>query len=76
MYKRMMTGPKPELEDAPRDLGLREKLVVAPLIAAFLVLGFYPKLALDLINPAVEKTLTYVGVTDPQPTNAADGSTQ
>ena len=55
---------------------LREKLVVAPLIAAFLVLGFYPKPALDLLNPAVSKTLQYVGVTDPAPTSAADGSTK
>ena len=27
---------------------------MAPLIAAFLVLGFYPKPALDLLNPAVK----------------------
>jgi NADH-quinone oxidoreductase subunit M len=41
---------------------------------AFLFLGFYPKPALDLLNPAVSKTLTFVGVEDPAPTNAADGS--
>jgi NADH-quinone oxidoreductase subunit M len=40
------------------------------LIAAFLVLGFYPKPVLDVINPAVARTLTYVGVTDPAPTNS------
>ena len=74
MYKRMMTGPKPELVEPVHDWNLREKLVIAPLIAAFLVLGFYPKPALDLLNPAVEKTLSYVGVSDPAPTNAADGS--
>jgi NADH-quinone oxidoreductase subunit M len=49
--------------------------VVAPLIASFLVLGFYPKPALDLLNPAVEKTLQHVGVSDPAPTSA-DGSTK
>ena len=43
MYKRMMTGPKPELAAPVRDITRREKLVVAPLIAAFLVLGFYPE---------------------------------
>ena len=75
MVKRMMTGPKPELESPVRDITTREKLVVAPLIAAFLVLGFYPKPALDLLNPAVAKTLQYVGVTDPAPTSA-DGSTK
>ncbi|KRF26142.1 NADH-quinone oxidoreductase subunit M [Phycicoccus sp. Soil803] len=76
MYKRMMTGPKPELTTPVRDITRREKLVVAPLIAAFLVLGFYPKPALDMLNPAVSKTLQYVGVTDPAPTSAADGSTK
>jgi NADH-quinone oxidoreductase subunit M len=74
MYKRMMTGPKPELVEPVHDWNLREKLVVAPLIVAFLFLGFYPKPALDLLNPAVSKTLDHVGVTDPAPTNAADGS--
>jgi NADH-quinone oxidoreductase subunit M len=76
MYKRMMTGPRPELTTPVRDITRREKLVVAPLIAAFLVLGFYPKPALDMLNPAVSKTLQYVGVTDPAPTSAADGSTK
>jgi NADH-quinone oxidoreductase subunit M len=74
MYKRMMTGPKPELTEPVHDWNLREKLVVAPLIVAFLFLGFYPKPALDLLNPAVSATLQHVGVTDPAPTNAADGS--
>ncbi|SDP72216.1 NADH dehydrogenase subunit M [Pedococcus dokdonensis] len=76
MYKRMMTGPTPELATPVRDITRREKLVVAPLIAAFLVLGFYPKPALDLLNPAVSATLKHVGVTDPAPSSAADGSTK
>jgi NADH-quinone oxidoreductase subunit M len=67
MYQRMMTGPKPESAAGTPDLSHREKWVVAPLIAAFLVLGFYPKPVLDVINPAVARTLTYVGVTDPAP---------
>ncbi|MGA8977646.1 MAG: NADH-quinone oxidoreductase subunit M [Pedococcus sp.] len=75
MYKRMMTGPKPELDAPVRDISLREKIVVAPLIAAFLVLGFYPKPVLDVLNPAVAKTLSHVGVTDPAPTSA-DGSSK
>ncbi len=74
MYKRMMTGPRPEIVEPVRDWNLREKFVVAPLLVAFLFLGFYPKPALDLLNPAVSKTLAFVGVSDPAPTNAADGS--
>jgi NADH-quinone oxidoreductase subunit M len=66
MYKRVMTGPKPEIAMVP-DLSLREKVVVIPLIASFLVLGFYPKPVLDLLNPAVQTTLKHVGATDPAP---------
>jgi NADH-quinone oxidoreductase subunit M len=76
MYQRMMTGPKPEIAVGPRDMSHREKWVVAPLIAAFIVLGFYPKPVLDVINPAVARTLQIVGVTDPAPTHpgAAEGA--
>jgi NADH-quinone oxidoreductase subunit M len=45
---------------AVRDLTTREKLVAAPLIAAFIVLGVLPNLALNVINPAVDKTLSHV----------------
>jgi NADH-quinone oxidoreductase subunit M len=71
MYQRMMTGPKPESAAGTPDLSHREKWVVFPLIAAFIVLGFYPKPVLDVINPAVARTLQYVGVTDPAPTYPA-----
>jgi NADH-quinone oxidoreductase subunit M len=76
MYQRMMTGPKPESAAGTPDLSHREKWVVFPLIAAFIVLGFYPKPVLDVINPAVARTLQYVGVTDPAPTHpvAAEGA--
>ena len=67
LYKRMMTGPKPELADPVPDLNWREKLVVAPLIASFLIFGVYPKPLLDVVNPAVTRVLTEVGVTDPAP---------
>ena len=71
MYQRMMTGPKPESAAGTPDLTHREKWVVVPLIAAFIVLGFYPKPVLDVINPAVATTLQYVGVTDPVATYPA-----
>jgi len=72
----MMTGPKPEAAAGTPDLSHREKWVVAPLILSFLVLGFYPKPVLDVINPAVARTLQIVGVTDPAPTHpgAAEGA--
>ena len=76
MYQRMMTGPKPESAAGTRDLSHREKWVVAPLVALLLVLGFYPKPVLDVINPAVAKTMQHTNVTDPAPTHgeAAEGA--
>jgi NADH-quinone oxidoreductase subunit M len=75
MFQRAMQGKlNPALEQVSglrRDLTGREALVVAPLIALLLVLGFYPKPVLDVINPAVTHTLqTDLGVQDPAPTNA------
>ena len=72
MYQRIFTGPKPNFTDraAPLDLSWREKAVVIPIIASFLVLGFYPKPVLDLVNPAVKQTMDIVGASDPAPTNA------
>ncbi|MDO5504569.1 MAG: hypothetical protein Q4G67_15500, partial [Actinomycetia bacterium] len=68
--------PVPSRATVP-DLTGREKLVIVPLIALFLVLGFYPKPALDVINPAVSQTLQYTGVTEPAPTvPATNGSAQ
>jgi len=72
MVQRTTQGtPNPALEKVDgmrRDLSVREAVVVAPLIALILFLGFYPKPVLDVINPAVQATLHDVGKTDPQPT--------
>jgi NADH-quinone oxidoreductase subunit M len=70
MYQRMMTGPVTEGNDRLRDLLPRELTVVVPLIAALLVLGVYPKIALDVINPAVTHTLTTINQHDPAPRTA------
>ncbi len=83
-YQRMMTGPVREDDGdgtagvgSLRDLVPRELAVVAPLIALLLVLGIYPKPVLDVINPAVQHTLTIMGQTDPIPSappTVAEGS--
>ncbi|WP_422744900.1 NADH-quinone oxidoreductase subunit M [Micromonospora sp. WMMD754] len=56
-----------EVEGMRRDLTLREKVVVAPLIALIVLLGFYPKPVTDVINPAVRATMQDVGKSDPAP---------
>ncbi|ORB91346.1 NADH-quinone oxidoreductase subunit M [Mycobacterium persicum] len=67
LYQRVMTGPVAEGNERIGDLVPREMIVVAPLIALLLVLGVYPKPMLDLINPAVENTMTTIGQHDPAP---------
>ncbi|GAT07415.1 NADH dehydrogenase subunit M [Mycolicibacterium novocastrense] len=67
MYQRMMTGAVAEGNEGVRDLVPRELVVVAPLIALLVVLGVYPKPALDVINPAVDHTLTTIDQPDPVP---------
>ncbi|WP_419776547.1 NADH-quinone oxidoreductase subunit M [Mycolicibacterium neoaurum] len=69
-YQRMMTGPVTRGNESLRDLVPRELIVVAPLIVLLLVLGIYPKPALDVINPAVTHTLTTIDVQDPRPATA------
>ncbi|MCV6985540.1 NADH-quinone oxidoreductase subunit M [Mycobacterium shinjukuense] len=67
LYQRVMTGPVAKGNERIGDLVGREMVVVAPLIALLLVLGLYPKPVLDLINPAVEHTMTTIGQHDPAP---------
>ncbi|GFG68734.1 NADH-quinone oxidoreductase subunit M [Mycolicibacter senuensis] len=70
LYQRVMTGPVTAGNERIRDLVPRELVVVAPLIALLLFLGFYPKPVLDIINPGVAHTLTTIGETDPAPLTA------
>ncbi|HEX6921137.1 MAG TPA: NADH-quinone oxidoreductase subunit M [Actinomycetes bacterium] len=67
MYQRTMTGEPTESTAGLRDLNLREVWVVAPLLAVIIALGVYPKPVLDVINPAVERTLQHIDRTDPKP---------
>ncbi|MCF3175284.1 NADH-quinone oxidoreductase subunit M [Streptomyces sioyaensis] len=72
LYQRTMTGPvKSEVTGMP-DLRVRELVVVAPLIALLLFLGVYPKPLTDLVNPAVDHTLSVVDKKDPKPTVQVD----
>jgi NADH-quinone oxidoreductase subunit M len=54
-----------------KDLRPREVLSVAPLIALIIFVGVYPKPVLDIINPAVTKTLVQAHSTNPVPPHPA-----
>jgi NADH-quinone oxidoreductase subunit M len=77
MIQRTTQGTlNPALTEEPamrKDITLREKVVVAPLILLLVLLGFYPKPVTDVINPAVKATMQDVGTRDPGPTAVANG---
>jgi NADH-quinone oxidoreductase subunit M len=67
LYQRTMTGPvRPEVTAMP-DLRVRELVVVTPLIVLLVFLGVYPKPVADIVNPAVQQTMSDVHTTDPRP---------
>jgi NADH-quinone oxidoreductase subunit M len=61
-YRLAVTGPeRPELAERTTEVGRREIAAVAPVVALMILLGVAPQLALDVINPASEQTLSSVG---------------
>ena len=64
LYQRTMTGPAREGTAPVPDLDRREVGVLAPLLLALVLFGFYPMPLLDVINPVVHDTLANVGVTE------------
>ena len=66
--QRALHGPTtPGNENLP-DLNLREKIAIAPVLAAIIALGFYPAPLLNVINPAAVHVNSQLGFTDPVPT--------
>ncbi len=51
-----------------KDLNLREKIAIAPVIAIIVFLGFYPSPLLKIINPAAAHIVQQQGYSDPAPT--------
>jgi NADH-quinone oxidoreductase subunit M len=76
MYQRTMQGERnPALDEVPamkRDLTLREKALVAPLVIAILGFGFYPQPLIDMVEPAVDNTLLFISG-EPEDLPAAEG---
>ncbi len=57
-YERVFTGPVTnDANTALLDLGPREVGLLAPLVVLIIVLGVYPKVALDVIEPSTEAVL-------------------
>jgi len=59
LYRRVVFGDLVrEALASITDMGPREKLVFAPLVAMTLILGVYPRLATDIIGPSVTALVT------------------
>lgn len=66
--QKALHGPTTPGNEYLPDLTRREKFAIAPVIAIIILLGFYPKPALDVINPTSVSTITGAGFSDPAPT--------
>jgi NADH-quinone oxidoreductase subunit M len=65
-------GPTTAGNENLTDLNKREIAAITPVIALIIALGFYPKPALEIINPAAQVTITKAGYSDPQPLVGGD----
>jgi len=63
--QKMLHGPTTPGNENLTDLNLREKIAIAPVILVIVLMGFYPKPVLDLINPTSEQVVTNAGFSDP-----------
>lgn len=59
-YQKVFTGPTPEHMEATKEMSLRERVAVWPLIAAMLVLGIVPALAIDYMRGPTEGIVAIV----------------
>ncbi len=65
--QKALHGPTTAGNENLPDLNKREIAAIAPVIAVIIFLGFYPKPALDIINPAAINTISRAGFSDPAP---------
>ena len=70
--QKALHGPTTAGNENLTDLNKREIAAIAPVIALIVALGFYPKPALEIINPAAQVTITKAGYSDPQPLVGGD----
>lgn len=70
--QKALHGPTTAGNENLPDLNRREIAAIAPVIALIVALGFYPKPALEIINPAAQVTIAKAGYSDPQPLVGGD----
>jgi NADH:ubiquinone oxidoreductase subunit 4 (subunit M) len=64
MYQRTMHNRLPLELEAPREISLREGVVIVPLVACIVAIALYPGLILDRSEASVERSLSSLVVAD------------
>ena len=76
LYQKVATGPASPHVEGMRDLGGREVTSLVPVVLLTIVLGVFPAPVLDVVNPAVDRVMDSIGMTDPEPALAPAGGEQ
>jgi NADH-quinone oxidoreductase subunit M len=66
--QKALHGPTTPGNESLPDLNLREKIAIAPVMAAILAFGIYPSPLLNIINPSSAHVIESASFTDPAPT--------
>ena len=67
LVQRSLHGPLQEGNEDISDLNLREKIAIAPVLVALVLLGFYPKPAIHTIDPMTRQIMAQISMSDPTP---------
>jgi len=65
--QKALHGPTTPGNESLTDLGLREKIAIAPVVILLVLLGFYPTPVINQINPATAQVMAHAGFSDPLP---------
>ena len=76
LYQKVATGPESPHVEGMRDLNGREVTSLVPVVLLTIVLGVFPAPVLDVVNPAVDRVMDTIGMTDPTPALAPAGGDQ
>ena len=76
LYQKVATGPESPHVEGMKDLGGREVTSLVPVVLLTIVLGVFPAPVLDVVNPAIDRVMDTIGMTDPTPALAPAGGDQ
>jgi NADH-quinone oxidoreductase subunit M len=67
MFQRVAHGPATEGVKGMKDVVPRELIAFAPIVALTVAVGVFPKPVFDVVNPVIDRTLSYVQVDPVEP---------